>query len=233
MDKIDKYLEHIYIQEDFQNLIETTFEKDIHKVSKDIKGKKIFKQMHSLLDPKNPAKSLKKIKKFIPKVPKININTIDKYMASKVKDYRNLKKTADVIISNSITGISKESKDAASSFLAISSLFGKKKEKITTKDNLKKNIRTFVTKVRKFTEEYEEKEEGGVKISKEDIPDFAVAWVIVIMTISLAIAVGTGLYGIIATVSGLISGIGGGTFILAAFLLVAYLYYLGTTGSTG
>ena len=227
MDKIDNYLDHLYIQEELMTLFEVDLNQIVSKFTPD-KLKGIAKKVQGTINKKDPVKSINRIKTVMKAMPTVNIATVDKYMASKVKDYKSLKKMAEAVIKNSFGGASKQAVGVASSAITVLSMVGKKNEKITLKDNLKKNVKEFVVRARKFGEDYSEDDKEPSGFQKEDLPDLAVAWVIITMGTAAAIALGTGGFMILAEVAGVIAPI-----VIAAVILVFILLIISkATGST-
>ena len=194
MDQIDRYLETIYLQEELISLNEFDLKKIVSKVLPEKKIGDLIKKMKSASNDKKPVESLKKIRSLVKTLPLVNEKKFDSYLVSKVDNYKMLKKKAQTIVENSLPNISKSAIEYSSMFLAISTLFVPKKQKNITPDKLlKSNIKTFVMKVRKFTSDYEEDDETESKFKKEDIPDLAVAWTIITMSIVVGWAAYSGL----------------------------------------
>jgi hypothetical protein len=194
MDMIDKYLEVIYLQEDLVTINELDLKGFISKLSPESKTKSLAKKISGMVNPKKPIGSLKKVSAAVKFLPTIKKSSFDKYMVSKVDNYKVLKNKSEVIVRNSLPSVSKDAVDMASTFLAVSTMFVPKKDKNITKDKLlKRNVQTFVTKVRKFGDDYEDQERKESALKKEDIPDLAVAWVIVVMSLAIGVAVYSGL----------------------------------------
>ena len=137
-----------------------------------------------------------------------------------------MKKTASQILKNSLPNVSEKSQSAASSFLALASMFGKKDEKnMNPNDMLKRNIKEFVFRVRKFGETFESSEEGkkeGSRISKEDLPDLAVAWIIVVMSTAFAIGVGAGIYGVLGAFGAMFTTYN--LFVVGVFIVLVMIF---------
>lgn len=202
MDKIDRYLETLYVQEDLVNLYELDMNQIVSKFTPE-KFKGISKNLQGSINKKNPIKSMKKIKKIVSVVPVINLGSVDKTLTSKIKEYPSMKKMAKTVLQNSFGSASKQSLEVASSAITVLSMIGKKNEKITMKENLKKNIKEFITRTRKFTDEHDDDKEAS-GFQKEDLPDLAVAWVIITMGTAAAVALGTGGVMILAEISTLV-----------------------------
>jgi len=216
MDKIDNYLEHLYVQEELMTLFEVDMNQIIAKFTPD-KLKSITKKVQGSINKKDPFKSMKLIKTVTKIIPTVNVATVDKYMASKVKEYNSMKKMAEVVIKNSFSGASKQAVAIASSAITVLSLVGKKNEKITLKENLKKNVKEFVVRARKFGEDYNEDDKETSGFQKEDLPDLAVAWVIITMGTAVAVALGTGGFMILSGVASLL---------MPAMIIIAVFYFV-------
>lgn len=188
MDNIDKYLESLYIQEEFLHINEADLKTAIDKISVSGQIKSLLNNIKNMLNPKDPMKSLVKIKSAAKRLPTVKQSSIDKFIGSKFKEFKPLKKMAEAVLKNSVPGLSDYSVDAASSFLAFISFFVAKNEKhLKPKDKLKLNIKDFVARTRKFGEEYgEEATEKTSRLQKEDIPDLAIAWTMVVMGIVIS-----------------------------------------------
>jgi len=160
-----------------------------------------------VVDKRKPFETIKKLKPILSFLPTVKIETVDKYFSSKISQYKSFKKLSETILKNSLPEISDKSNNIASSFLALSSFIVQKgEESIEPRENLKTRIKQFVIKTRKFMEEQssEEKIKSG-RFQKEDIPDLAVAWVIIVMAITFAAGIGMGSYVLLSALAGLIA----------------------------
>lgn len=187
MNKIDSYLNEIYIQEDMQEVLS-----DYKRIDKPTVMK-----LNAAVNPKDPKGSLQKLSKLIPSGfnGKKAITKVDQAIGMKISEYPKLKKRATIVVKNSISGVSDQMADVAGSFLAFHSLFAKKgQENMPLDTNLKNNLKIFVTKVRKFGEDYEDEKEEKTKLRPSDYADLSVAWVVIVMTTGLAVGIGAGVY---------------------------------------
>lgn len=204
MDSIDKYLKELYIKEDDEYIIETDLKAALSKMTSSKKTQSILKGFSKTLNNKNPIGSLKQISSKIKYIPTIKTSSIDKYLTPKLSEFKKLKNTANVILTNSVPNISKESNQLASTFLAISSMYTKKSEKnLSPNQKMKNNSKEFVMRVRKFMDDNDDEETSKSRgFQKEDLPDLAVAWVIVAMATALAIGMGTGIIMVTTAIAG-------------------------------
>jgi len=203
MDKLDKYLDSFYLQEELNMLNEFDLTKLSSKIPTDEKANGILKKLNSSINMNKPKESLVKMKKVVSGLPSINTSSVESFATKKIKNYKAMKGMSQKIIENSLPGISNNMVNNAAIFLAISSNFSKKDEKVSQQDVLKRNIKTFVLKVRKFADDFDDSEEKKKTsvFQKEDIPDLAVAWVIVAMATAIAIGFGTGIYAILTSIA--------------------------------
>lgn len=203
MKHIDNYLEILEVQDELSRLSEADLKQVISKLTPETKTKSLVKQMSTSINKKDPIKSLKNVSRLLKFVPVVEPKKIDSFMKAKSSEYLTLKKMANTILSNSVSGISDKMKEYASSFLAMSSFVSPKDKEIPPKQMLKKNIKDFVIRTRKFMDENEPEETNNRKpmLQKEDIPDLAVAWVIVAMTTAIAAGLVTGVYILTAAVA--------------------------------
>ena len=188
MNKLDMYLNEIYIHEDIQETL-----KDYTRFDKNM-----LMKIKSAVNPSDPKGSLKSLKKVAPSGfnSKNAISKIDSALGLKISEYPKLKNRATIVVKNSIDGVSPVMADIAGTFLGFHSLFTKKGQENQSLDkNLKANLKIFVSKVRKFGEDYEEDEkESKPKLRPSDYADLSVAWVIIVMTTALAVGIGAGTY---------------------------------------
>ena len=229
MNNINYHLEMIYIQEDLQNISENKLTDFIKNMLPQNKMKSLLskvKTLDSINNGKNLFKFADKVKAFAKGFPAISLDKIESFSKDKIKNFTQMKKTSTTILQNSVPKISKKGLDAASTFLAISSIVDKKGSKISQKDNLKQHIKKFVFKLRSFENTidstYEEKEKKTM-LQKEDISDFLVAIAIASSIIGLVVAIGTGTYGILVAVASMVT-FGNFVFIiLLSTLIIAIL----------
>ncbi|MFW9871761.1 MAG: hypothetical protein ACFFG0_01580 [Candidatus Thorarchaeota archaeon] len=219
MKSIEKYLEILNIKSELEQLNEADFSNLISKFTPEAKTKNLVRKMSSNINKKDPVKSLKNINSIFSFVPTMSSKKIDGFIGSKVKEFNSLKRMADVILKNSLPDISDSARDYASSFVAVSSFVtDKNKKDIKIKDNLKLRIKEFVLRTRKFMDEHEpEVEKKGSRIQKEDLPDLAIAWTIVVMSTAIALGIGTGSYILLATI---IAHHLGSIFVIIFFIII-------------
>jgi len=222
MESIDKYLKVLEIKDECVRLNEGELDKAISKLTPESKTKSMVKKVSSSVNKRTPLESLKKISSILSFLPRISVASIDRFMSSRVSEYKSLKRTADVVLKNSISGISNDVNNYASTLIATLSFVAKKNEKVNPKDNLKKILKEVVTKSRKFMEEHEDVETKKPGFKKEDLPDLAVAWVIVVMSASTAGAVLAGGYAILAAIASALPGL---LLVAVIFLGIAGLIY--------
>lgn len=215
MNKIDMYLNEMYIQEDIQSFV-----KEFSKFDKSFINK-----MKNAVDLKNPAGTIKKISKMAPPglVNKKPVQKIDRTLTSALPEYPKWKKRATAVIKNSVSGVSDQLADAAGTFVVFSSMFAKKgQENIAIDQNIKNNLKMFVGKTRHFADEYENEPEKR-KIRPSDYADISVAWIIIAMSTALAVGVGGGAFVFLKTIAvaisaGVPSMIAGGLGLLKLFV---------------
>jgi hypothetical protein len=220
MNKIDSYLNELYIKEEI-NLPNLDVKKFASK----------FKSVVNVNDPKGSVKNIMKIAP--PGIKPSMIQGINTYISSKYDKFDSLKDKATKIVKNSVEGVSPKMADIAGSYLAISSMFAKKAQSnMTHEANLTLNIQEFMGKVQKFGEDYEEEaEKKNRKIRPSDYADLSVAWVIVVMSTGLAIGISTGVYialkivamAFAATLAGFMSVISWGIVIILFTLICSFI----------
>jgi len=188
-------------------------------------NKGLVQKINKSIDKKDPIGSMKKIKTFIPTGFKLNaISKAETYLSKNVKNFGLYKSTTSAIIKNSVPGISPKMLNAASGFLAFSSMLTKKEDKNKNpKMLLKMNIKKFVTECRKFGEDHNDEETMSSKMRPGDLADLSVAWVIICMGSAAAI----GVIGGVLTISGaLATFIAGGalTSIFVVLIIFAFIF---------
>jgi len=210
MDSVDKYLDTLYLKEELIQLNEVEFSSFLSKLEPESKTKKLTKNIKSSLNKKDPVKSLKKIKMLLNIVPKgLKFKSIEKIAVQKIDGYKKMKQTAGIVLKNSLPGMSKKINEFAATFLAVSSVMAKKKNKnLTPQQNLKNQIQDFVMQVRKFESDHggmeDEKESKGGGITTENMTDIAVAWVIIAMSTAIAVGGGIGAYVLLTSLTGVL-----------------------------
>jgi ferritin-like metal-binding protein YciE len=146
---IDKYLNLIYFQEGFIN-------ENINSIIRKINQNKIKDTIISKL---NDIKQIEKqqnisninkiILPILKKIPSIDIETINK-ICKEIPNFKKMKKTSEIVLKNSISNISDNAIDIASTFLSVASIINNKNSNITQDQNLNKNIKLFIYKFRKL-----------------------------------------------------------------------------------
>jgi hypothetical protein len=189
MDKINMYLESLYLQEDLIDILPK------------FNATKIAKKIQANLDSANPKDSAKKISRFIPKINPALVPKIDSFMSSKDTEYNKLHNRASIVLKNSLDNVSQKMANLAATFLVVSSMYApRQKRNISHEQNLNSNLKEFITRVRKFGSEHEDDEENR-KLRSSDYIDLSVAWVIVVMGSALAISLGSGSYAILTALA--------------------------------
>lgn len=218
MNKIDTYLEQLDLREELE-LVQEIDLKDFSKKLNLAKLKGIASKLKNSFDIKNPNKIIKAVKSA--KIPSVKPSTIDKIIGSKVPTYKKNKASAKVVLKNSLGKANELSIDAAATFIALKSMYKKKDEKDNPNGILKRNIKEFVLKARKFQSEYESLPENKERaIPKDVLADYAIGATIVVLAIALAAGVGSGVYLILSSISTLIWPV---LPIAAGILLVGYV----------
>jgi hypothetical protein len=202
MRPIDNYLVLLEIQDKVLN--EAGMKAIISKFTPESKTIALVKKLNASVDKKDPLKSLKKVKSLLSFVPKVPAAKVDSFLGSNIPDYKKFKTTSNTVLKNSLSDVNPKVLDYASSFLALSAFIVPKGKNIAPDKNLKTNIKDFVMKTRKFIDDHEEKIDKTPLISKEDLPDIAVASVIITTAIGLA---GGIIYGSWVVASAIASGI--------------------------
>lgn len=219
METVDQYLKILEIKNECMLLKEDELDMAISKLTPEAKAKSLVKKLGSSFNPKKPIDSLSRVNTLLSFLPKVKVVTLDRFMSSKVKEYKSLKQIASVVLKNSLSEVSDNVNDYASSLLACLSLVAKRGEKITPKDNLKRLLKETVTKSRKFIEEHEEQIPAKPGFKKEDIPDMAVGCTIVAISVGVGIALGTGIYSVLTAIAAALPG-----------LLLLVVIFLGIAG---
>lgn len=224
MDKINTYLEQLQLSEDLEFIEEVDFKAFAKKIIPDVKLKGVVSKLKSSFDIKKPEKIIKAAKSI--KVPLVKPGVIDRLIGSKVPGYSKNKATAKAVLKNSVGGAKETSLDAASSFIAIQSMFKKKGEKDNPKEILRNNIKQFVLRARKFQSEYESIPEEKRAIPKDVIADYVIGATIIVLALGFVTLIGSGLYVVLTGIAslifpGIIYAIGS---ILAAAIIAIAIY---------
>lgn len=196
MNKIDKYLNELYINEDFL-LLKEELDKVLPKPDKGM-----FKKISNMLDQSNIQGSLAKLVKMVPNsVSPSLIQKAEGKLESNAPQYVAMKDKATRVIKNS-TNVSPKMAEASGSALAVLSLFAKKSEKNKKPEQiLNDNLKAVISKARSFGEEYEDDEdENKSKLRPSDISDMAVAFTIITLSVAIAWGVLSGGYAVVAAV---------------------------------
>lgn len=189
MDILNSYIDSLYFRED-ESLLEINFSQVIKRLTPESKFRGWFKDFNSAVKNKKPKEVVNQLKKL--GLPKMTIATINKAASTSDSNYMKRKKLAQTILSNSLSKATKKSIEPASAFLAIlCAMKTSKNDKRDDMNRLKGYVKEFVLKARKFTDDYggepEEKTAKPGGLSKEDLPDVAVAWTIMVMTTGLSV----------------------------------------------
>jgi hypothetical protein len=184
MNKIDNYLQSLYIQEEFE-----TLQEGLGDAMKKFTADKM-KSFSIKLKGAIQSKNIKQAQKLASSsgLAKIKPAAVDSYMNSKSADYSVAKGLASKVLKNSLPGKpSKKAIDRGATFIAVKSLMSEKKgvpPNVTA--NAKKHIKQFVTMANKYYDDYEqqseESEKGGKAppIPADSLPDYVVGAVIVV-----------------------------------------------------
>ena len=213
MNKIDIYLNELHIQE------------DIASVLPKIDSRSYIKKLKGSVNLKDPVGSMKKVAKLAPPglTPNV-IKRIDKVASEKYANYKKLQTISSRVVKNSIANVSDQMSEIAGSFLVISSMFSKGKKNITHEANLKIQLKEFVTRVRKFGEDYDEEEKKNSKIRPSDYADLSVAWVVVVMSTALAVGIGGGTYIFLKVVAASIAASMGAVMMTLTWAVIAIVF---------
>jgi hypothetical protein len=199
MSKIDNYIDFLYLKEEM--IHEEELSGLVKSITPQNKTKSMIQNISNSLDEKDIEGSIKKVKRVLMPMPKIKLSKIDNFMNSKYKDYFKLKRTANVILNNSIPGVSKNMLDVASSFIVISSMVAKKSESNKDpKELMKRNIKDFVVKVRSFYDDDEEEVKGDNSPDSKVNKDMLVGYATIAIGIVLAVGVAKSMLVIVSAV---------------------------------
>lgn len=214
MDILNSYIDSLCFREE-KTLLEINFNQVIKRLTPESKFRSWFKDFNSAVKNKKPKEVASQLKKL--GLPKMTMATLDKAATASDSDYMRRKKLAQRILANSLPGATNKSIGPASAFLAIlCAMKTSKNDKRDDMTRLKGYVKEFVTKTRKFTDDYGEPEEKTTKpggLSKEDLPDIAVAWTIMVMTTGLSITLS---YFIIMNLPSIILLLGVATLVIMA-----------------
>lgn len=186
MEKIDNYLELLYLSEEL-----SYYQEGIGDTIKNFtaeKAKGILTRIKNLVDTNN-IKGIQDFGKTLG-LSNIKLPTIDSFMSSKHEEYTNIKDFSHKVLMNSLRGKhNKKLLDVASSYLAVRSFMPERRGAIAKpKRDAKDRIKDFVAKYNSYYDEYEEKtkdSESKIQIPKESIPDYVLGITIIISTVSI------------------------------------------------
>jgi hypothetical protein len=186
MEKINNYLQLLYLSEDL-NYIQEGVGDMIKQFTAD-KAKNILKRLSNLADERN----IKGIQSFgkTTGFSKIKLPTIDNYMSSKYDEYNKIKDFAHKVLKNSLRGRhNKKLLDITSSYLAVRSFMPERRGAVAKpKRDSRDRIKDFVSKYNSYYDEYEEKakdSEPKIQIPKESIPDYVLGITVIISIVSI------------------------------------------------
>lgn len=205
MDKIDIYLEQLYLTEQIELLDEGVLKDIVKKLVPESKIKSVISKLKKSFDIKKPEKIIKAAKGI--KIPAVNPKIIDKTIGSKVPLFRKNKAIAKPILKNSLPKAKDKSIEAAATFVALQSLFKKKGETENLKAILRKNIKDFVLRARKFESDYESQPEEKQTIPADVLGDYIIGSVIIILALVTMGYLMSGVYAIVSLIVGIFSGL--------------------------
>lgn len=226
MEKIDTYLEQLYLMENLEQINELDIQSLIKKIAPESKLKGILNKAKGLVNIKHPEKLLK-ISKAI-NSPKVEIGVIDRFMTSKLPAFKDNKNKSLAVLKNSLSGANNKLLNGAATFISIKSLYRKKNEKDDPKKILKNNIKEFVLKTRKFQNEYESIPEEKRAVPNDMILDYALGFTIVALALAFATALGSGLYVLLSGFAAVLVpiGTGIGAIVVTGIVLGVILFIL-------
>jgi len=184
MDRIDNYLQTLYLAEEF-SLLDESIGDAIKKFTVE-KAKSFTTKFHGAIKSGNMEGAVKIAKST--GLGKVNPEALDKFMNNKSADYAVAKELAYRVLKNSLPGNpKKESINIAATYIATRSLMVEKKGvPPNVSANSKKHIKDFVKKVNKYYDDYEqqideaEKEGKAPPIPRDSLPDYIIGAVIII-----------------------------------------------------
>jgi len=190
MDRIDNYLQTLYLAEEFA-LLDESIGDAIKKFTAD-KAKGFMTKFKSMINSGNVKGAQSLVKSTgIGNVPNTKV---DQFMNSKSADYGMAKTLATKVLTNSLPGKPKrKSIDIASTYIAIrSTMADKKGVPLNVTANAKKHIKEFIARANRYYDDYEQKADEAEKEGKplpipaDSIPDYIVGAAIVIGFTSIA-----------------------------------------------
>ena len=184
MDRIDNYLQTLYLAEEFA-LLDESIGDAIKKFTVE-KAKSFTTKFHGAIKSGNMKGAVKIAKST--GLGKVNPEALDKFMNNKSADYAVAKELAYRVLKNSLPGNpKKESINRAATYIATRSLMAERKgvtPNVTV--NAKKHIKDFVATANKYYDDYEQQADDpenkgkAPPIPKDSLPDYIVGATIVI-----------------------------------------------------
>jgi len=181
MEKIDNYLEMLYLSEEL-NVYQEGLGDIIKKFTAE-KAKALLIKIKNFAETKD-IKGMQNLFKATG-LSRVKLPTIDNYMTSKYNEYGKIRDFSRKVLKNSLRGKpNKKLLEAASVFLAVSSFIPERKGAVSKpKKDSKMKIREFVSKYNSFYDEHEQpSSDSTLKLPKESIPDYVLG-ITVIMTL--------------------------------------------------
>ena len=184
MERIDNYLQDLYLTEELELLGESIGDA-IKKFTVD-KAKGFITKFKGMIKSGN-IKGAQKLGKSLG-FGRVQPKAVDKFMNTKSADYSVVKGLASRVLKNSLPGNpKKETINKAATYVAIRSLMADKKGvPLNVTVNAKKHIKDFVTRANKYYDDYEQQAEEAEKNGKappipmDSLPDYVVGATIVI-----------------------------------------------------
>jgi len=190
MDRIDNYLQNLYLAEEFA-LLDESIGDAIKKFTAD-KAKGFMTKFKSMINSGNVKGAQSLVKST--GVTAIKPKKIDSFMNTKSADYAVAKGLASKVLKNSLPGNpKKESIDRAATFIAVRSLMvDKKGVPLNVTANAKKHIKAFVESANRYYDDYEQQADDpenkgkAPPIPKDSLPDYIVGATIILGFVSIA-----------------------------------------------
>lgn len=184
MERIDNYLETLYLAEELE-----VFQEGITNIIKKFtanKMKAFVKNFKSAVESNN-IKKVKQVAKATG-LGRIKPSAVDSYMNTQSSDYSTVKGLASKVLKNSLPGNPKaKTIDRAATYIAMRSLMAPKKGVLPKPISAgKKHIKEFVATANKYYDDYDqqaddaEKEGKAPPIPRDSLPDYVVGAVIVL-----------------------------------------------------
>lgn len=226
MERIDNYLQDLYLAEEFELLGEGIGD-TIKNFTSD-KAKSLIKKFNEMIKSGN-IKGAQRLAKSTG-LSKVKPKAIDKLMNTKSADYSIAKGLASRVLKNSLPGNpKKQSIDRAAIYIAVRSLMSDKKGvPLNVTVNVKRHIKDFVTRANKYYDDYEQERETAEKegekappIPRDSLPDYIVGATIIVGFTSIGVVTTWWLYTNLFNVIILFAVVAGG--VAAAGILVKLL----------